>query len=123
VAHTTTARSRSGLRIAELREHRELIRGHWVSVHPACRHGRRSGYNRFSCRCPRCSRAERTYRDQLRSQPIPRRLHGTVAGRHREWTKRCCRRAAADYDHQRYVTQGPRLSEQQARQRGVSPAA
>jgi hypothetical protein len=54
VAHTTTvARSRSGLRIAELREYRELIKDRWVSVHPDCRHGERSGYNRYSCRCAR----------------------------------------------------------------------
>lgn len=114
---STTAQSPSGLRIAELRDYREIVGGRWVSVHPDCRHGTRSGYNRYSCRCTPCSEAEQTYRDQLRRQPIPRRLHGTVAGRNRGCTKRCCRTAARVYDHERYLSHGPRLSRAQALER------
>lgn len=110
--------SRSGLRIANLRDQRVRVGNRWVSVAPDCPHGERAGYNQYSCRCDGCGEVERQYRKGLRQQPIPRHLHGTAAGRNRGCQKKCCVQAKQQYDHARYATEGPRWSRTQAEERG-----
>jgi hypothetical protein len=119
----TSPRSPSGQRIAALRELREVIDGALVSVAPGCPHGTRTGYNYYSCGCEPCCDADRAYRDQRNQQPMPRGLHGTPAGRNRGCNCKRCVQAMRDYDHDRYVTQGPRWSNVQAAERGARTTA
>jgi hypothetical protein len=109
--------TRHGRRVAELREQRVQVDGRWVSIAPDCPHGDRRGYSYWSCHCDACGAAERQYRDSLKAQPIPPELHGTAAGRNRGCDQDCCVTAAREYDHDRYVEQGPRWSRVQAEQR------
>lgn len=61
-------------RRAELREHRELVGGVLVSIHPDVVHGTTEGYDLFACRCDLCTKAgnkrSREGRDRQRRELV-----------------------------------------------------
>lgn len=62
---------------------------------PADRHGSRSGYTYWGCRCQRCTRADLEYkRPATPKEPAPESAHGTLSG-YNYWKCRCegCRSA------------------------------